>query len=239
MKNILLVVFIFFASLTSYSQFDFPLDTVEVSLEYNKLKSVSIFIDNSQSSEALEYTWTEIDRSLNLNWEVQLCDCQTCYSNYHLIPEDTTVNCDGIYEIAAGGTFSGFAMYVDPFEIEDEGFITLDFAQIRGDATGRVTFRARFTPTSTKDLGNAINEFKIFPNPAQDMVNLSIDTDASVDAILVRVVDLLGKEVKTQRIPAGTTIYQMNSSDLNTGIYFVQLTNLEGDVLETKKLVKN
>ena len=239
MKKALLITLISFLTSVSFAQFNFPLDTVEVSLEYDKLKSVYIMIDNSQSSEDLEYTWTEVDRDLNTNWEVQFCDCRTCYSNYHIIPEDTSVACDNIYKINAGDVFSGFAMYVNPFNTDDEGFLTVDFEQIRGNATGRVTFRARFTPTSSQELKDVVNQFKIYPNPATDIVNLSVDTDTSIDGVQIRVVDLLGKEVKNQRIPVGTTLFQMNSSDLNTGIYFVQLTNLKGDVLMTKKLIKN
>lgn len=239
MKKTLLVLFISLISTVSFAQFEFALDTVEVSLEYNELKSVSILIDNSQSSEVLEYTWTETHRDLNSNWEVQFCDCRTCYSNYHLIPEDTSVACDNIYQIQAGDVFSGFAMYVNPFDTDDEGFLTVDFEQIRGNATGTVTFRARFTPTSSQEVKGAINAFKIYPNPATEIVNVSVDTDSSIEGVQIKVMDLLGKEVRNQRLPVGATLFQMNSSDLNSGIYFVQLTNLEGDVLETKKLIKN
>ncbi len=240
MKNIFLLIPMLFSFVALQAQFNFPLDTVEVSLEYDTLKSVNIVIDNSQSTEDLEYRWTETDRILNPNWEVQFCDCRTCYSDYHVIPEDTTIDCDGIFKIAAGAVFTSFAMYVNPHQIEDEGFISVGFNGMNGNTSrGKVTFRARFTPTSTNDLSKSVKQFKVFPNPATSEVNFSIDLDQSVTGAQLRVVDLLGKEVRNETIPAGATLFQMNSSNLNTGVYFVQLVTERGDVLATKKLVKN
>ena len=85
------------------------------------------------------------------------------------------------------------------------------------------------TALSTRDLVAQI-DFSIYPNPAVDVLNISTD-NGNVET--VQILDLSGRLVKSiQNLNGNQTI---DISDLNTGVYFVQVS-VNGTV-ETKRLV--
>ncbi|MCY7411280.1 MAG: multicopper oxidase domain-containing protein [Chitinophagales bacterium] len=68
-----------------------------------------------------------------------------------------------------------------------------------------------------------MGEIKLFPNPADDFL-LVTSTAELGNNILVRVIDLLGNEIK---VPAQyiQQSLQLNVSAMNTGIYFIQISD--------------
>ena len=74
----------------------------------------------------------------------------------------------------------------------------------------------------------AANAVKMYPNPAKGFVNF---TSASNEVLDVAVYDMLGKEV----LRANAVQSQLNISNLNPGMYFVNMT--QGSNSATKKLV--
>ena len=83
-----------------------------------------------------------------------------------------------------------------------------------------------FSSLSAKSFSTS--SVKMYPNPAQGVVNFS---SASSDALTVSVFDVLGKQV----LQAKTVQSQLNISSLNPGMYFVKMT--QGSNSSTKKLV--
>lgn len=82
-----------------------------------------------------------------------------------------------------------------------------------------------------------VESFMLFPNPTVDETNVSfgIDRDAQVS---VSVLDLVGKEVKhiiTGQHASGEYIYNVNTSDLSSGVYMVRM--LVGDRAYTQRLI--
>lgn len=74
-------------------------------------------------------------------------------------------------------------------------------------------------------------EFNVFPMPANDELNLSWNFGSDVQAV---VFDLSGKTVISQQFNALSTA-KMDVSDLNEGIYFIQLSH--DDINITKKII--
>ena len=72
------------------------------------------------------------------------------------------------------------------------------------------------------------NQFAIYPNPAQGFLNISSPTSGEKQ---VTIFDVLGKKVMATTV----TNERMNISQLNSGVYIVQIT--QGNISETKKLV--
>lgn len=78
------------------------------------------------------------------------------------------------------------------------------------------------------------NKFNLYPNPSNSIVNIS-----SNDAILidkVEITDINGRIVKSFNADA-TSSTSINVSDLNAGVYFLNISSAEG--LAVKKLIKN
>jgi len=74
--------------------------------------------------------------------------------------------------------------------------------------------------------------FSIYPNPANQYVNISNTTNALLNS--VEVVDLNGRVIKTQKV-ADLTETQINVSDLARGVYMMNIATDRGSF--TKKLV--
>lgn len=76
-------------------------------------------------------------------------------------------------------------------------------------------------------LGNA------YPNPAVDMTNIPL-SNINQD-YTIRVTDITGKTVYEATVKAGSTNYSLNTSSLNSGMYFYYLTD-GSQTTETQKL---
>ncbi|PZR21870.1 MAG: hypothetical protein DI539_06900 [Flavobacterium psychrophilum] len=79
---------------------------------------------------------------------------------------------------------------------------------------------------------NTLANLSVYPNPVNDVVNVSVDALVSNVAI----VDLNGRTVKTAKFD-GVANASVNVSDLASGIYMMTITSDKGAT--TKKIVKN
>jgi sugar lactone lactonase YvrE len=80
-------------------------------------------------------------------------------------------------------------------------------------------------------------ELEIYPNPAQNKVNVALNLESRSD-LIITVRDLSGRLVKTlsvKSVPTATESLSLDVSTLNTGTYIVSLIN--GSASRTSKLV--
>lgn len=93
-------------------------------------------------------------------------------------------------------------------------------------------------PTSTRELETPSSPtFKIYPNPAQDILNVSYTLKQS-DAISLGLYDINGREVldKQQGTQSeGEYLESINLGDLPTGVYFLKLQG--SSYQSTQKLI--
>lgn len=75
------------------------------------------------------------------------------------------------------------------------------------------------------------NNFSIYPNPVNDMVNISSLNDSEITK--VSITDINGRVVKE----VNSNVSNISVGDLNAGIYFLKVTTSEG--VGTSKFVKN
>ncbi len=91
---------------------------------------------------------------------------------------------------------------------------------------------------SVKEIETSIN-VSVFPNPANDLVNVRILADNATNyRMTISVIDATGRTVySAQEAFNGTAaLYQMNVANLDAGVYFIRLESQSGIV--TKSLVK-
>lgn len=98
--------------------------------------------------------------------------------------------------------------------------------------------RMKFAP-STSGLNETpkLFEMDVFPNPANEAVNVSFSLNNAAD-VNVSVTDLAGKVVLTQalgKVKTGLTEVQLNTAVLMSGVYLVNLT-IDG-IVSTERLV--
>jgi hypothetical protein len=87
--------------------------------------------------------------------------------------------------------------------------------------------------TGISNLSDLNLEASIYPNPAKQIVNVSIPSISGKEQVVASIIDMTGKVVSTTTIVGNNT--QLDLSSFNKGLYFINL-NING-VSVTKKLI--
>lgn len=97
-----------------------------------------------------------------------------------------------------------------------------------------VVVNSRKLPISTLSISEVAknNEFKIFPNPANQMVNIKIN---NTDNYTLSIYNIAGKLITKQKIASGKDTISYNVSNLAKGVYIVSLST--GNKSYSEKLV--
>lgn len=102
------------------------------------------------------------------------------------------------------------------------------FAAVSATANGKVVIDlVQKGPVSSTDF--FIENFNLYPNPVNNVLNIASKNGLNVNE--VRITDLSGKVVKTQK-----DVSSINVSDLATGTYIIDVTTNEGRA--TSKFIK-
>ncbi len=119
---------------------------------------------------------------------------------------DTVRNIIGNYTYAASGTYLVKLILKDNFSCAD---------------TASKSVVA--TATSLNEL-LGINNLKIYPNPASDVLNVSFNTDGE-ESIQLRILDLNGKIIKSGMSLDGSGFFedQLNLDSISKGIYLLEI----------------
>jgi endonuclease I len=74
------------------------------------------------------------------------------------------------------------------------------------------------------------NAVKIYPNPVIN-TNTTLRLEKGfTQNVTLQVMDIFGRTVQQQQVPAGQTIVEINTKELNKGMYFIKLNTKEGIV---------
>ncbi|MFM2195753.1 MAG: hypothetical protein RL092_1353 [Bacteroidota bacterium] len=97
-----------------------------------------------------------------------------------------------------------------------------------GDCTD--TFTLNLTSVSVSE-NIAFADLNIFPNPTSEILNIEFGQEMS-DLVQIDLYDLTGKKVMSSQnnVSAGNNFLQINISDLESGIYFLNLNNAVSSV---------
>jgi len=131
--------------------------------------------------------------------------------------------------------------YVDDVEImdmrnyESQACLTSDDGDNvcdSGIARGTIVESVQ-TSVSTNDPFDTDMEIKIYPNPADEMINLQVLNDKSANAT-VRLLSVDGKEVLTQSLQTsnGMEIMNLNVTNVPAGVYFLKVSTSDSIVVE-------
>jgi hypothetical protein len=105
---------------------------------------------------------------------------------------------------------------------------------------GRGTFRSvtlapNFWPTSTNDISADVHQIKVYPNPAQNQIQ--VDLGATFDGTTqVKVFSLTGSLVKSVVLNGSYQTFQMNVEGLPAGAYIIYANN--GSQKATNRFIK-
>ncbi len=100
------------------------------------------------------------------------------------------------------------------------------------DVLGAVTYSAIRFVNFAKE-----NKIEVYPNPAISFVNVSFNGSIIGNQILVKLYNASGKLVVSKYIGSASTTEQINVSNLVGGSYQLIITNKNGEVIKTSKLL--
>lgn len=106
------------------------------------------------------------------------------------------------------------------------GTVKFDNYRIRAVATDGLL--------AVNQIATAATAFTVFPNPANDVINVSNTNNVNVNKITVT--DLNGRVVKEVNY-SNTTNIQVNVSDLSSGVYMMNINSDKGSSVQ--KIIKN
>ena len=70
---------------------------------------------------------------------------------------------------------------------------------------------------------------KVFPNPFADVVNLNFDAPLEITST-AEILDVNGRVLRTQLLPAGTETTRFNDLALPSGTYLLRVVNIDGKI---------
>lgn len=85
-------------------------------------------------------------------------------------------------------------------------------------------FQQKLLVTAIEETFSELIKIKVFPNPASDVISIQFESPV-VDEIIVDILDIQGKLLKTEKIDAASREKQINLQDLPGGIYYFRLSN--------------
>ncbi|HEU4718911.1 MAG TPA: T9SS type A sorting domain-containing protein [Bacteroidia bacterium] len=100
-----------------------------------------------------------------------------------------------------------------------------------------VLFLSQALPTATSVSWKNADAVTVYPNPADDQVNIRLDLRSDAPAVM-RVTDISGRIICVEQVSsAGTTVFPLDLSSQAPGVYFVTLEQDGAKVV--RKFVKN
>ncbi|WP_396164950.1 LamG-like jellyroll fold domain-containing protein [Flavobacterium sp.] len=82
------------------------------------------------------------------------------------------------------------------------------------------------------------NNITISPNPASTQININFNNITDLNGGTIKIINSLGQQVATTSITAtGTNTTMALNSWGGTGIYFVQILNSQGQIVDIKKII--
>ncbi|MBP7477918.1 MAG: T9SS type A sorting domain-containing protein [Chitinophagales bacterium] len=108
----------------------------------------------------------------------------------------------------------------------------IDFIDCNGDNAGKTSWESELAKDNLQSIG-----LKLFPNPATDRVNLSVNTKILVRECKIMLTDMSGKVLYQKDNIANYTLETIPLNMIQSGVYLVKLTF--NDKVYTWELVKS
>ncbi len=132
----------------------------------------------------------------------------------------------------SGGTFSGTAVTGNNFNpsVAGSGTFTITYTYTDGNnCTNSATTQIVVNVCTGINEAPPAIAFEVFPNPVEDFASVVVNDNCEISLL-----NMLGKEILSKKVPAGTSRIEMTG--LPAGVYFIRVRTADG--IATKKITK-
>jgi hypothetical protein len=144
--------------------------------------------------------------------------------------DQVTISCDEDQNFTQYATLDSIGDYAGVLNVNGwaYGFIGLD-------NTAAFRIHMQETVVANKPTTNLIN-FSVYPNPAQDIVQVSVGDAAGTGSATIQIRDLAGRLVAEEKhlLEGSRSVYRVSTATLKPGIYNVSVSTGRGT--KSKKL---
>lgn len=106
--------------------------------------------------------------------------------------------------------------------VKDYNFDAYIEKGISGEESAMMAKNTAVIPT---EITNSINKLNVYPNPANNIINISYCINELTQNTTICLLDITGKQVFSQLINEKNGTIQLDALSLNSGFYFVRLSN--------------
>jgi hypothetical protein len=89
------------------------------------------------------------------------------------------------------------------------------------------------TPTGVIEKGRIMDDISIYPNPADDFININLNSTAPA---VIKILDLTGQVIETRQVQKNENRIRMDIATYSSGVYLISYTSDEGT--KVRKFVK-
>jgi aminopeptidase N len=118
-----------------------------------------------------------------------------------------------------------------PYKLPAGDSMNISFAVIGGTSEQNLKSNSEYAQNfynthlvNTKETEPEGTDYTVYPNPASDHINISLENNSECH---IELTDVLGKTIKHRSCNAQTKEIMINTADLNPGIYFIMIKNEE------------
>jgi len=199
-----------------------PAKTVTFTAALNNITINDIYQTNTGTG-SITLVWEKVSISVPPQWQYSMCDLGTCYPGLPTGP--TTMN------VVAPGAQGFLGLNIDPGNTPGSGVVKVRVYQSGFVANAdTLTWYVNANAVGINEV-SINNSVKIYPNPASDYFYVELNKITEVKNACLT--DALGKKVMS---PALSTDKKINISELDKGIYFLNIETTEGRIL--KRIIK-
>ncbi|MAP02019.1 MAG: hypothetical protein CMD01_04290 [Flavobacteriales bacterium] len=156
---------------------------------------------------------------------------------------EMTENFDPNGSASGNDTVKSFAGHYRPMNIDGCSLMRYEFYDVNNPNTPLASVDIRFIHTSgtctvSDDIVAEIPEFKLFPNPANELLNFQVDNlTQNLNNLSFSIVDIIGKTVLYRELDSfKNSSSQIDVSLLKQGVYIVSMSDGE-NILQTQRLI--
>lgn len=191
----------------------------------------------NNTGSAIKLQWQVINFHMDPKWECGgICDNIMCYTATddlkNGITKKTTDNIasksfiDDMHVI-----FNG-----DEAAVNTKAYATIKFTDVFSFDTAVATFIAYKNTTGMVNVVRAEDNVTLFPNPAQNYIDVLYSSSADVRTISIY--NIIGKLMNVYRVSSNTSAHCEFNADMPAGIYLMRIADSKGNVVATRKFTR-
>jgi len=181
--------------------------------------------NNATDANDTAFAWRIIEMTYPTQWTLSFCDPFYCNS-------DAKVNDSYNFNLGVGknGLLKGDIFFNN---VAGTGSAVIVVQSLKyANISDTFSINATAWVTSVKKTTKTQNTLTVYPNPAKDIISISVP---SKNAVTIEIFNVLGSKVKVYQHEGGETA-KIDVSELQKGIYFIRIN--ENNTVLTKQFQK-